>query len=64
MSIVPRRLTNDELLQQAARRAELTKDYTGEISDADLAIADPAVVDYWLEAGRFTALGIAPRRTR
>jgi hypothetical protein len=64
MSIPPRRLTNDDLIARAGRRAELTPGYPRQISEQDCADAAPEVVDAWLEAGRLTHLGLSPRRPR
>jgi hypothetical protein len=56
-----RRLTNDELLHRRGRRAELTADYQGDITDAEVLDARPAVVAAWQAQGRLAHLGTPPR---
>jgi hypothetical protein len=64
----PARLSNEQLLEKSHRRAILTAGYQppdgSQITVQDCQDADPRVVDAWLEAGRLTHLGMAPRRRR
>lgn len=54
----------DLMMQAARRRAELTTDYSGDISVDDVQIADPAVVAAWADSGRLAHFGVAKRRRR
>lgn len=68
MTAPPRYLSTEELVAKAQRRAALTIDYEppegGQLTAQDCQDADAAVVAEWLERGRLTHLGMAPRRRR
>jgi hypothetical protein len=57
--------TRYELMAQAAaRRAQLTADYSQPITAEDVQLADPAVVNAWARSGKLAHLGVAAKQRR
>jgi hypothetical protein len=58
-------LSREDLMARIARRrVELTPDYDGPISEADVQLAAPAVVNAWATSGRLAHLGVAAKQRR
>ncbi|WP_152626496.1 hypothetical protein [Streptacidiphilus carbonis] len=55
---------NVRVLQQSARRAMLTQDYAGEITEQEVRDAEPHVVAAWATAGKLAGLGIPAQKPR
>lgn len=54
---------NELLARQATRRAQLTRDYSGEITSEDLQLAEPSTVAAWATAGKLAHMGVPPQKT-
>lgn len=54
---------NELLARQATRRAQLTRDYSGEITAEDLQLAEPSTVAAWATAGKLAHMGVPPQKT-
>lgn len=55
---------NELPARRATRRAQLTRDYSGEITVDDLDVAAPAVVASWATSGKLAHLGGPPQKAR
>lgn len=58
-------MSRSELLaREATRRAQLTRDYSGEITSEDLQLAEPSIVAAWATSGKLAHLGVPQQKAR